>query len=256
MPYIEIKDRRIAYKLLNDAEKSHGIDEYLVFIHGAGENKDTWIFQESLKDDLNLIFIDLTGHGESTGGRLPVIEDYIEDLSSVIDKTCNSKPSIIGHSMGGAIAQKFAIEDGDRIKKLILVATGARLKVAPIVFDTIKNNFDAVINTLTDLLFARKPSKEISALVEKEINDCGSEILYNDFMICNDFDVMDKINRISNETQIICGDNDKLTPEKYSVYLNNNIKSSKLSIIENAGHMVMMEYPDKFNKIVKDFLLR
>jgi len=254
MPYLDIDNRRISYRLLDNVEKYSGIDEYVVFIHGAGENKDTWIFQEALKDNFNLVFFDLTGHGESTR-KIPTMDDFINDLSSVIDKTCSSKPSIVGHSMGGAIAQKFAIENSDKIKKLILASTGAKLKVAPIVFDTIKNNFESVIEMLTDLLFAKRPSKEIAEIVEKEIKDCGRETLYNDFMICNEFNVMDTLDKIKNETLVICGDNDKLTPEKYSIYLKNNIKNSRLSIIENTGHMVMMEQPDSFNKIVKNFLL-
>jgi pimeloyl-ACP methyl ester carboxylesterase len=254
MPYLDIDNRRISYRLLDNVEKYSGTDEYVVFIHGAGENKDTWIFQEALKDNFNLVFFDLTGHGESTG-NIPTINDFINDLSNIINKTCNAKPSIVGHSMGGAIAQKFAIENGDKIKKLILSSTGAKLKVAPIVFDTIKNNFDDVIDLLTDLLFAKKPPKEIAEIVEKEIKDCGRETLYNDFMICNEFNVMDSLDKIKNETLVICGDNDKLTPEKYSIYLKNNIKNSKLSIVKDTGHMVMMEQPDSFNKIVKNFLL-
>lgn len=254
MPYLKINNRRIAYRLLNDAERYSKIDEYVIFIHGAGENKDVWIFQEALKDNFNLIFFDLTGHGESTK-KLPSMDDFMDDLSNIIDKMCSSKPSIVGHSMGGAIAQKFAIENGDKVKKLILASTGAKLKVAPIVFDTIKNNFESVIEMLTDLLFAKKPSKEIAKIIENEIKDCGSEILYNDFMICNEFSVMDDLDKIKNKTLVICGDKDKLTPVKYSDYLKNNIKDSRLSILKDTGHMVMIEQPDSFNSIVKDFLL-
>jgi pimeloyl-ACP methyl ester carboxylesterase len=65
---------------------------------------------------------------------------YIEDLNAIIEEICDSKPSIAEHSLGGAIP-KYVLEYGENIEKLILVSTGARLRVAPIIFDMIENKF-------------------------------------------------------------------------------------------------------------------
>jgi pimeloyl-ACP methyl ester carboxylesterase len=53
---------------------------------------------------------------------------------------------------------------------------------------------------------------------------------------------------------IICGKEDLLTPVKYSQYLKQKIKNSELYIIEEAGHMVMLEKPNEVNQIIERFL--
>jgi len=136
MPFLWVRDRKISYR-------SDGEGKNIVFIHGSGESKNSWIAQTELKDTFRIISFDLTGHGESSKS-VPTMDIYIEDLNAIIEEICDSKPSIAGHSLGGAIAQRYALEDGETIEKLILVSTGARLRVAPIIFDMIENNFAGV----------------------------------------------------------------------------------------------------------------
>ena len=80
------------------------------------------------------------------------------------------------------------------------------------------------------------------------------DVLYGDFAACNVFDILQEINNIKVPALIISGDEDKLTFPKYSHFLHENIKGSKLAMIKNAGHMVMIERPKEFNKEVQDFV--
>jgi pimeloyl-ACP methyl ester carboxylesterase len=89
----------------------------------------------------------------------------------------------------------------------------------------------------------------------KQLLGCGPEVLYGDFLACNRFDLREEVERIDLPTLVICGREDELTPVSYSEFLHRRIKGAALEIIPDAGHMVMMEAPDPFNRAVRDFVL-
>jgi pimeloyl-ACP methyl ester carboxylesterase len=75
-----------------------------------------------------------------------------------------------------------------------------------------------------------------------------------DFEACNKFDSREQLSQISKPTLIIGGSEDMLTPPWFQKYLHENLKKSSLRIIEGAGHLSMIEKPEKFNKILLEFL--
>jgi pimeloyl-ACP methyl ester carboxylesterase len=79
-------------------------------------------------------------------------------------------------------------------------------------------------------------------------------VLYGDFLACDRLDIRDGISRINIPTLIICGKNDKMMPPEFSQFLQDTIPSAQLSLIENAGHMVMLENPELFNRSLREFL--
>ncbi|MHA1967085.1 MAG: alpha/beta fold hydrolase, partial [Candidatus Hodarchaeales archaeon] len=91
---------------------------------------------------------------------------------------------------------------------------------------------------------------------EKILRRTGSEVLLNDFKACNIFDVRNDISSIYTPTLIICGENDMMTPCRFSSYMHEKIKDSELTIIPDTGHFVFLESPDKVNEIIKEFLQR
>jgi pimeloyl-ACP methyl ester carboxylesterase len=83
---------------------------------------------------------------------------------------------------------------------------------------------------------------------------CRPEVLYGDFVACDRFDLMNEIEKIVLPTLILYGDDDQLTPVKYSQLLHSRIKGSKMEVLPDAGHMVMMEAPELFNKKIGEFI--
>jgi pimeloyl-ACP methyl ester carboxylesterase len=65
---------------------------------------------------------------------------------------------------------------------------------------------------------------------------------------------MNEVEKIVLPALMLCGDDDQLTPVKYSEFLHSRIKGSKLEVVPNAGHMVMMESPQAFNEKIKEFI--
>jgi pimeloyl-ACP methyl ester carboxylesterase len=140
------------------------------------------------------------------------------------------------------------------IKGIVLVGTGARLKVLPVILNGIKNNFEETVRMINQFAYSRKAPSD---LIEKGVSmmlQCRPEVLYGDFMACDRFDLINEVEKIILPTLILCGDDDQLTPVKYSQFLHSRIKGSKLEILPNAGHMVMMEAPQAFNEKIREFI--
>jgi len=73
-------------------------------------------------------------------------------------------------------------------------------------------------------------------------------------MACDHFDIRSRLREIRLPTLVLCGEEDQLTPVKYSRDLHENISSSRLVLIPLAGHMVMVEQPDMMNTTLEIFL--
>jgi len=221
----------------------------LLFIHGAGGNSKIW--ERQIKFFGNAIAIDLPGHGVGEGKK--TIEEYVEEVKKFCDENNLKNLVIIGHSMGGAIALEFALNHIEYLKALVLVCTGAKLRVAPIIFETLKTNYAQAVELVADYVLGDKATDEIKMKVKEEMRNMSPQVVYSDFEACDKFNVMDRLNEIKVPTLIICGSKDKLTPLKYAKYLRDNIQNSKLKIIR-AGHMVMLEKPDEFNEKLEGFI--
>jgi len=162
---------------------------------------------------------------------------------------------LVGHSMGGAIVQTLALSHPEVIKGIVLVGTGARLKVLPMILEGIRNNFVGTVPKINQFAYSRKAPSD---LIEKGVSlmlQCRTEVLYGDFLACDRFDIAHEIEKIVLPTLILCGEDDQLTPVKYSQFLQSRIKGSTLEVLPNAGHMVMMESFQTFNQKIGAFII-
>ena len=229
--------------------------ETILFIHGAGGGQYTWSYQKGFFEmEFNPVLVELPGHGESGGEGEEEVGKYGEHVYAFLKSLGLQKVFLVGHSMGGAIAQTLALTHAEMMKGIVLVGTGARLKVLPMILDGIRNNFEETVRKINQFAFSRKVQAD---LIEKGLSfmlRCRPEVLYGDFLACDRFDRMNEVGKIVLPTLILCGDDDQLTPVKYSQFLNSRIEGSKLEVLSNAGHMVMMEAAQPFNERVREFI--
>ena len=85
------------------------------------------------------------------------------------------------------------------------------------------------------------------------IRDSAS-VLLTDFTACDRFDVMEKLSDITLPVQIIVGEADVMTPVKYAKYMDEQLPSSQLHVIEKGTHMVFSEQPEAVNKLIQTFI--
>lgn len=233
----------------------------IVFIHGSGDSTRIWRLQVEQLGSANEAYavyaVDLPGHGQRPD-TLPVeatVHDYAEAAYGIIQNELRlSTPIIVGHSLGGAIALTLALEHGSALGGLILIGTGARLRVLPSSLEAARTMPQEARNQLVRMGFTRDAAATLPEVVIGEQVIPPSNTLYRDLAACNVFDCMSRLHEIALPTLIICGADDSATPVKYSQYLHDHIAGSTLRIIANAGHYVFREQPEAVNQAMEEWL--
>jgi len=239
--------------VLGSGARGQGKDS-LVFIHGAGGGRISWRLQEDyFKRAFNVIIMELPGHGAAQGPVAQEIKGYALWIKGALDELKVSNPFVIGHSMGGAIAMELAIKFPALPKGLVLTSTGARLRTLPDVLNGIKQAFPETVALICERSLAQDAPAEMKQATVAEMMKNSPDVLYGDFSACDRFDIMEQVQTIGSPTLIICGDQDVLTPVKYSRFLAEKIAGARLEIIKGAGHMVMLERAEEFNKKIEAF---
>lgn len=239
---------------VNFEEAGDSDNRTIIFVHGAGGSAATWFMQlRSLSDVHHVVAIELNGHGKSLDrAEEDSVDSYLHDIHEVVSKF--EKPILAGHSMGGALTQLYSLKHPENLSGIILVGTGAKLRVTPVVFDLLENNFEGYVEAAGSFMFHENTSKEVIEASKHEIRKCPAHIISRDFELCNNFDIMDKVPQIELPTLIIVGEGDVMTPIKYSTFLHDKIKGSAMHVIEKAGHSVMLEQFGIFNEYVSDWV--
>ena len=254
MPEVMVKGRRIHY--LESKAGKPGRKLPIVFIHGSGGNAGSWQkVMEGLADEYTSLAIDLPGHGESHGDGMKSIQEYSNFMEDFLDALGLDAIVLGGHSMGGAIVQDFSLRYSQNLKALLLVGTGARLRVLPEALEMSRQmGFGEIPPKFYPWGFAEKASSEIIAEGEREWAKTDSRVRYYDFLACDQFDMMGEMEKIRLPALIVCGKEDRLTPVKYAEFLSKKISGSRMEIIEGAGHMVMLEAPRALCGTILSFL--
>ncbi len=229
----------------------------ILMIHGAGQTGKTWENQfEILRDQakFNTVIVDLPGHGKSIGPGCSRIEEYKNFLKYFCDELDLTDLILVGHSMGGGIAQRYAIDHPQSVNSLILVATGARLRVAKETLNLVKTDYGRFCEIAPSRAFADSSPDELKEEFRRGLLSVAPEVVFQDFIACDKFDITGDVEAIGVPTLIISGDQDILTPVKYGEYLHEKIKNSTLQVIRDAGHFMMKEKPHEFNRVLANFL--
>ena len=249
----KLEDLKIGYLIGDEGLKEDR--PTLVMVHGAGGRAQIWQNQIVLLDEsINALALDLPGHGNTAGNGRSLISEYAQWLVDIVKKVFDSPIFLMGHSMGGAIVQEVALTSPRSLEGIILVGTGARLKVAPMFLDGLLNNFEQTLEAVMGFAYAPGTARSLIEQGKEIMIGTGSKVVYNDFLACDRFDSRQALVQIHHPCLVLCGEKDKLAPLKLSVALKENIEGSTLKIIPDAGHMVMIERYVEMNEAVQDFV--
>ncbi len=207
-----------------------------------------------MKRFMEVVLLDLPGHGKSPGEALDRLEECTEAVRRMLTAQGIGRCCLAGHSMGGAIAMLLALTYPELLEGLILVATGAKLRVFPEILEGVLRDKEATVRKIAELAFSRKTAAPIIESGFKEMMKCSKEVIHSDFSACEQFNVMDRVGRITLPTLLLCGEDDLLTPIKYSEFLHAEMPGSKLMRIADAGHLVMIEKPEPVNRAIEGFV--
>jgi pimeloyl-ACP methyl ester carboxylesterase len=229
----------------------------VVLIHGAGGMHLYWPPEIRRLSGYHVYAIDLPGHGKSEicGGQ-QTIGDYARYLVQWLESIQLRRAVFVGHSMGSAIALVLAIHHPEYVVGLGLIGAGARLRVNPEVLNYAADSttFHKAVDLMVSCSFSPTTPLHLIELASRHMEAPRQSVFYGDLLACNRFDVMDHLGEVQQNTLVICGADDQMTPVRYAQYLASSIPKARLNIIPDAGHMVMLEQPRSVADCLLSFL--
>lgn len=257
MPFLETEARRetLFYSQCGQPDAA-GLK--LVFLHGAGGVHLHWGRQlQALSDMGRMIALDLPGHGRSAGPGCQSVSDYSKVLVAVLDALQLDRVVLVGHSMGGAIALWTTLVAPRRVQCLALVSTGTRLPVLPALFEHLeRGEHAAAAHLIMQLAYGSSVSQEQREKYEAVLMQVNPDVLYGDLLACAGYHIAGPMDTISCPVAVVCGNEDRVTPLKFSQSLHEQVAGSSLHVLEGAGHMTLIEQPDAVTAILRQFISR
>lgn len=226
----------------------------LVLVHGSGASSLSYYYQARHFADADAV--DLPGHPR--GKPCPSVELYTEWLRGYIWGKGYRDVVLGGHSLGGAIVLTYALKYPEEVKGLVLMGTGARLRVHP---DFLGECEKAVSDGAARQRwlearaanYARVEPRMREMLLDKA-KEVGPAAMLNDLLCCDRFDIMDRLGQIKAPALVVQGDEDVMTSVKYGRFLADKIAGTKIQVFPGGTHQVMLEQPDAVNRAIEGFV--
>lgn len=209
-----------------------------VFLHGAASTQDVWARQRRLFRDA--LWFDYPDQGL---GADCLLTDYVQSLHRVLP----DRVVLVGHSMGGAVAQLYALEFPEETAALVLVGTGPHLPVSPRLLSGLQEKPAETLETVADLCLHRDADPRLRRACRDMMVRQKPALAYRQFLACSLFDVRGALGQLATLARYgIVGADDKMTPLTLMDTL--LLPEDHLFRIPEAGHLVMLEQPEAFNR--------
>ena len=278
--FVEVNGIKLCYDV-------HGNRDPVILLHGYSDRKEHWRAQVGdLSKYFKVIRLDNRGAGKSDrpDGEYSM-EVYASDVAGLIENLGLGRAHIIGHSMGGMIAQNFAILYPNKVNKLILLNTFPGLKPpGQPIEDLISMQRESAIAGQETILkdpnnafidgtkssYSRKfwklmkenPQQKfhgiwsVEDLIDEKINYGPTAIdLSNQSHAISTHNTYERLHEIKNEVLIISAEKDKSCPVSMGEKIHELIPNSTFIVIEGAAHQDILERAPEINKSIIDFLL-
>ena len=250
----------------------HGEGPPLVLLMGIGYDSSLWTPAQVpvLSTQFQVILVDNRDAGRSSKANQPyTIADMADDLAGLLDALGIQRSHLLGLSMGGMIALEFALRHGDRLDRLVVTGTGAapaRSAVDPIqIWSWVKANdptgevfggqqFVSLFSTA--FLRNHEAVRDTAELLASNPYPMSPEAYGRQADAYRQFDALDRLAAITAPTLVVVGEQDLLTPPWVAREVAEAIPGARFEVIRGDGssHVVPIECPDEFNRLVLNFL--
>lgn len=251
MPTISVESQELFYQ----ERGTRNGDPTVLFVHGAGGTWRHWGLQVRDLEGAYRLALDLPGHGRSGGPGRRTVAAYAEVVQGFIKGLDLSDVTVVGHSMGGAIVLTLALQAPESVARLGLVGTGARLRVRPDFLEGILA-MDREPTVRQIAVWSYRPGTPEAQIAQtaRELQATDPLVYHGDFAACDSFNLMGRLEAISQPALVLTGTEDRMTPPKYAHYLAEHLPNATLRLVQDAGHMVMLERPDAVTTALREFL--
>ena len=260
MAWAELSDVRCYYEVVGEGDP-------LLFVPGLGGNCRVWDpILPLLARHFCCILMDNRGLGRSVGRRkVRFLSDYSADMAELLDVLQLDRAHVLGLSLGGIIAQRFAIDHASRVDRLVLVSCAERFtaylyRMAALLGHSLRrfprHMFVQTMEVLTTAPFYMDANVEEIERLARERVQAGvpARAMGAQLRALLRSEVDPKDYRISAPTLIVAGEHDHLIPNCYARRMAGNIPGSRFFLVRGAGHNPMIEKPDVVMPVISEFL--
>jgi len=257
MPFLEIGELRVHYALTGAPNAP-----VVALSNSLGTNFSMWDPQvPALEKEFRVLRYDTRGHGQSTVSPGPyTIEQLARDVLRLLDALRLDRVHFCGLSMGGMIGMWLGVHAGERLNRLVLCNTAARIGTAEVWNARIENVREAGMKAITPAVLERwftpqfrAGSPEAVLPVERMLEKTPPE----GYMACceaiRDMYQREAISSIRVPTLVIAGGRDPATPPADGQFIAGRIAGARYSELDSA-HLSNVEAPAKFTAELIPFL--
>jgi pimeloyl-ACP methyl ester carboxylesterase len=226
----------------------------VVLIHHAAGGASDWAEIAGLLDGRAAIVApDLPGHGARVAEEpLASIEAMASFVAGLLDEEPGRPAVLVGHSMGGAVALQMAFDHPRRVGALLLISTGARLRVATALLDLVREHFPQLPQQMFAMGFSPAVDPSVANRWLPGPWPAGPAAALADFVACDRFDVRPRLPQVAVPTTVMVGEDDMMTPVRRARELADGVPGARLRILPRTGHLAVWERPGE----VVDEILR
>ena len=242
---------------------------YVIMVHGLGLNKKMWGWQTNeLSKNFSVVTYDLIGHGESKDpeGKLN-LEKFSEQILEIMNFLSIKKTALIGFSLGGMIARKFAIKYNEKLWALAVLNSAhkrdqkakdaVQLRVNKVKIDGPQATTEDALNRWFTEEY-RKNNPDVMNKIRNWVMENKKDVYPKAYQVLVDGvdELLDPSLPINCPTLILTGDEDFGNSPQMSSEISKQIKGSELKILPGLRHMALIEDASTVNNLLLEFLLR
>jgi pimeloyl-ACP methyl ester carboxylesterase len=229
----------------------------ILCLHGGGGNGG--FFRDlitRLGEHHSPLTFDQPGHGRSGGlDSLGSVERMAAFARALSDKLGLHRPVLFGHSMGGAVALQWALEDPESVRALVLCSTGAQLPVPDEFIEATRKITEGKLRRIFRRdAYSPKTSDEVVRRGWMEDAKTDPRATYGDLLACNGWDVTDRLEEVRVPTLVIHGEDEFPVLAEQSEALASRIPNATRRVLPAAGHALPLEQPDALAGAIVEFL--
>lgn len=262
MPLIPVGDVSLYYELTDFCEPWKAAPPPIVFLHGLGGDHGFWLYQvPAFCHRYPVITLDLRGHGQSTIPTKPFgMQEMARDVVRLLRALGAERAHLVGVSLGGMVAQQFALDYPQALASLVLADTLCEVpeafrEIAASGFQFIEaNDMRTIAQARITAAFSERVDPVLLEYAIDRVAQNDKDAYLSAACAAFSFSAAQAIKKISAPTLIVCGENDQVTPLALSETLAGAIPGARLAKIAGSGHISNLDYPQEFNRIVGEFL--